>query len=133
MFYSKNPVLCAKIVNSDQFDKDLSAGTLPQYIFYTPNYTNDGHDTNVTLAGTYAANRIGPLLADPRFITNTLVVITYDESTVENVSNLIYTVLLGPAIGKKAGQLDNTYYTHYSLLKTCEVNWNLGYVDMPVI
>nr|CAG8562994.1 15041_t:CDS:2 [Entrophospora candida] len=122
---SKNPDLCAKIVSSDQLNKDIDAGTLPQYIFYSPNYDDDGHDTNVTFAGIYAANLISPLLADPRFITNTLVVITYDESTKENPTNLIYTALLGPAVEGKAGQLDDTYYTHYSLLKTCELNWNL--------
>jgi hypothetical protein len=34
----------AKIVNADEFEKDLAAGCLPQYIWYTANLINDGHN-----------------------------------------------------------------------------------------
>jgi acid phosphatase len=35
------------------FTTDLNAGTLPQWMFITPNMTSDGHDTTVTVAGTW--------------------------------------------------------------------------------
>ncbi|CAG8741047.1 34021_t:CDS:2 [Gigaspora margarita] len=34
------------IVNADRLKKDIEDGTVPQYVFYTPNMANSGHDTN---------------------------------------------------------------------------------------
>lgn len=58
-----------------------------------------------------------------KFPPRTLIVVTYDEDDY-NYHNRVYTVLVGSTI--PAGSSDTTHYTHYSLLKTVEENWNLG-------
>ncbi|KAG6808338.1 hypothetical protein H0H93_000245, partial [Arthromyces matolae] len=57
----------ANIKNFTLFQQDLAANALPQWIFITPNMTNDGHDTSVTTAGTWAKNFLTPLLSNSNF------------------------------------------------------------------
>jgi hypothetical protein len=63
----------AKIKNLTMFYEDLSNNALPQWLFITPNMTNDGHDSSVTVAGTWAKNFLEPLLTNDNFMNNTLV------------------------------------------------------------
>src|SRR6266545_536868 len=39
-----NPARCARIVPFTQFETDLQAAALPDYVWITPNMCNDGHD-----------------------------------------------------------------------------------------
>ncbi|KAJ3098519.1 hypothetical protein HK100_005087, partial [Physocladia obscura] len=48
---SKNSTRCANIVPATQLATDEAAGTLPNFIFYTPDINNDGHDTNSIFLG----------------------------------------------------------------------------------
>lgn len=60
------------------FYEDLKNNNLPQWMFITPNMTDDGHDTSVTVAGAWTRNFLGPLLSDKNFMQNTLVLITFE-------------------------------------------------------
>ncbi|KAI2602790.1 phosphoesterase-domain-containing protein [Hypoxylon sp. NC1633] len=112
--------------NLTTFYKDLEAGTLPQWMFITPNMTSDGHDTSVTVAGTWTRTFIEPLLKDKRFMQNTLVLITFDENETYSIQNRILGILVGDAVPcNLAGTTDNTYYNHYSEIATAEANWDL--------
>ncbi|KAK0614916.1 phosphoesterase family-domain-containing protein [Bombardia bombarda] len=117
----------AKSKNFTQFDKDLAANKLPQWMFITPNMTNDGHDTSITVSGKWSRNFLTPLLSNPKFnIDRTLIVLTFDEGSTLG-TNQIYSVLLGSAVpSAKIGTTNSTKYNHYSLIKTAELNWNLG-------
>lgn len=117
----ENPELCSKIVHSDQLKADVEANKLPQYSFYTPDMDNDGHDTGIAFAGRWLNRFLSPLLASQNFMNNTLVVVTFDEGI--KPDNKIYTLLLGDMI--PAGNLDNTSYTHYSLLRLVEDQFSL--------
>ncbi|KAI0553183.1 phosphoesterase family-domain-containing protein [Xylaria curta] len=118
----------AKTKNFTLFDRDLGADTLPQWMFITPNMTNDGHDTSVTVAGNWARKFLDPLLSNKNFNKDrTLIVLTFDESENYLGSNNVFTVLLGSAVpSSKVGTTDSTRYNHYSLTKTVEDNWALG-------
>ncbi|KAI0453004.1 phosphoesterase family-domain-containing protein [Xylaria acuta] len=118
----------AKTKNFTLFDRDLAANTLPQWMFITPNMTNDGHDTSVTVAGKWARNFLEPLLSNKNFNKDrTLIVLTFDESENYLGPNKVFTVLLGNAVpSSKVGTTDSTKYNHYSLTKTVEDNWALG-------
>ncbi|KAI0878654.1 phosphoesterase family-domain-containing protein [Hypoxylon argillaceum] len=118
----------AKTKNFTLFDRDLAANTLPQWMFITPNMTNDGHDTSVTVAGNWARKFLDPLLSNANFNKGrTLIVLTFDESENYLAANRVFTVLLGNAVpSSKIGTTDATQYNHYSLLKTVENNWGLG-------
>ncbi|KAI0405157.1 phosphoesterase family-domain-containing protein [Xylaria palmicola] len=118
----------AKTKNFTLFERDLAANTLPQWMFITPNMTNDGHDTSVTVAGKWARNFVEPLLANKNFNKDrTLIALTFDESENYLGSNRVFTVLLGTAVpSSRVGTQDAARYNHYSLVRTVEDNWALG-------
>lgn len=115
---------CANIVDSVAFDADLAAGTLPAYMYFSPNIDNDGHDTGVAYAGKWLDSFFSTRLL--KFPAGTLVVVTWDEDDYTE-ANQVLTFLLDPNGDIfKAGTVDNTKYNHYSLLRTVEDNWSLG-------
>ncbi|PSS18502.1 hypothetical protein M430DRAFT_19095 [Amorphotheca resinae ATCC 22711] len=117
----------AKIKNFTMFYSDLEANKLPQWMFITPNMTNDGHDTSITTAGSWARSFIEPLLTNPNFMSNTLVLLTFDETESYVSDNDVFSVLLGDAVPASAQNTSNgTAYNHYSILATVENNWDLG-------
>lgn len=112
--------------NLTSFEEDLAAGTLPQWMFITPNMTSDGHDSSVTVAGTWTRNFVEPLLEDDRFMNNTLVLITFDENSSYSIQNQVLGILLGDAVPSElVGTTDDNFYNHYSEISTVEANWGL--------
>ncbi|OAA57541.1 acid phosphatase phoa [Niveomyces insectorum RCEF 264] len=112
--------------NLTMFYDDLKRGTLPQWMFITPNMTSDGHDSSVTVAGAWTRNFVEPLLTDRRFMQNTLVLITFDENGSYGEQNRILGILLGDAVPQHlVGTTDAHFYNHYSTIATVEANWNL--------
>jgi len=116
-----NATRCANIVNSDELDKDLAAGKLPQYSFFTPNIDNDAHNTNINFAGAWLHSYLDPRLS--KFPPGTLIVITWDEDD-HTEENQIYTATIGSMV--KPNSIKTARYDHYSLLRTVEDNWDLG-------
>ncbi len=116
----------AQIKNLTMFSRDLEAGTLPQWMFITPNMTSDGHDTSVTVAGTWTRNFLEPLLGDKRFMNRTLVLVTFDENSTYARRNRILAILLGDAVPPAlVGTNDDTFYNHYSEIASVQANWCL--------
>ncbi|KAN0110208.1 acid phosphatase [Hyaloscypha variabilis] len=121
-----SPQRAAQVKNTTMFFKDLKDNKLPQWMFITPNMTSDGHDTSVTVAGAWLKNFLGPLLDDPNFMQNTMVLITFDENETYSIQNRVFSVLLGDAIpAELEGTTDDNYYNHYSEISTVEANWDL--------
>lgn len=58
------------------FDEDLKSNKLPQWMFITPNMTNCGHDSSVRVAGKWVRRFLEPLLDNPHFMNNTVVVLS---------------------------------------------------------
>lgn len=118
-----NPTRCKNIVDSAELSKDLAAGTVPQYSFYTPNMNNNGHDTGLDFTASWLYDTFLPTYLIPFNNTgNALLVVTFDEGVPAN--NRIFTVLIGSMIPQ--GYIDSTSYTHYSLLRLIEDNFELG-------
>ncbi|KAE8453302.1 hypothetical protein EG329_011369 [Mollisiaceae sp. DMI_Dod_QoI] len=117
----------AKSKNFTIFYKDLEAATLPQWMFITPNMINDGHDTSVTVAGAWTKSFLEPLLSNPTFMQNTLIMLTFDETECYICRNRVFSVLLGDAVPLSLqGTTNATAFNHYSIMSTVEENWNLG-------
>jgi acid phosphatase len=115
----------AKIKNTTIFQQELKENKLPQWLFITPNMTSDGHDTSVTVAGVWLRGFLEPLLTDPNFMQDTLVLITFDENETFTIQNRVFSVLLGDAVDPKlANTTDSTFYDHYSEIATVEANWD---------
>lgn len=73
---SSDAVKLSKMKNFTMFDRDLAANKLPQWMFITPNMTNDGHDSSITVAGSWAKSFLEPLLKNTNFLNNTLVLLS---------------------------------------------------------
>jgi phospholipase C len=118
-----DPSRCAKIVPANELYTDIANNKLPQYMYYTPNINNDGHDTGLKYADNYLRKFLDPLLSNSTFMNGTLVFVTFDEDNLLE-GNHIFTSVSGPMI--RPGYTDHTRYNHYSLLRTIEDNWDLG-------
>ena len=120
------PDRLARNKNLTMFYEDLQAQSLPQWMFITPNMTDDGHDTSVTVAGTWTRSFVEPLLNDTRFMQNTTVLITFDENHTYTQQNRVLGILLGDSIPHELiGTTDSNFYDHYSEIATVEANWGL--------
>ncbi|CAG8505453.1 8343_t:CDS:2, partial [Scutellospora calospora] len=118
------------IVNANSLKKDIEDGTVPQYVFYSPNVYNGGHETDLNHASQYLNNTFIPLIQSLLTNSRTLLVITFDQSNLllDSLTNYnhIYTVLIGPNVLKSMKHEDSDRYDHYSFVPTIELNWNLS-------
>lgn len=117
------------IKNYTDFDNDLKNNDLPQWAFFTPNITNDGHDTDIAFSGKYVTNWIKPLLNHTAFSKDSLIIVTFDENESFSKPNTVLAILLGDAIPDHLrGTTDSTFYDHYSNLATVQANWELPHL-----
>lgn len=116
-----------------QLSADLAAGTLPNFIFITPNLCNDAHDCPISVTDDWLKNLMGQLT--PALDAEGkpyLIVLTWDEGQGNHsccglppaAGGRIATILVSPQV--KTGFQDDTPYSHYSLLKTIETAWQLS-------
>lgn len=97
------------------FYEDLLSEKLPQWIFITPNMTNDGHDTSVTVAGKFCKRFLAPLLENKYFMDRTLILITFDENHTYHRANKVFSFLLGGAVPDElAGTVDHHFYVCFT-------------------
>lgn len=115
-----------QVKNFTTFYEDLKNEALPQYMFITPNMTNDAHDSDVSVAGNFLADFLSPLLKNEYFSKDALVLVTFDETGNYSEPNRVYSFLVGGAIpAHLKGTTDDTFYTHYSIMASLEANWGL--------
>jgi hypothetical protein len=128
------------IVPLNQLDTDLAANKLPNFSFIMPNICNSGHDCPPETADTWVNQIVTKLRASPSLGKNSLIIITFDEGNAQSTGSCcglgskaggqVATVLISP----KAHQafVDGTAYSHYSLLKTILIAWNLSDLGQTV-
>jgi phosphatidylinositol-3-phosphatase len=124
-----DPARCQKIVPFEQFQADLAANALPQYMWITPNLCNDTHDCPVGSGDDWLRTWVPQILASSAWQNNGVLFITFDEGD----SNLgccqyagggkISTLVISPLV--KKGFVSHLPYDHYSLLRTIEQAWGL--------
>jgi acid phosphatase len=118
------------------FIADPQTHPLPEYMFYSPNLDDDGHDptSNPQDGLKKASDWLRVFLttwlhfSDTTWVPKdeqmkrTLVIVTFDESEGNNKPERIYTVFLGAMVKP---QEITTAYNHYSVLRTIEDNFGL--------
>ncbi len=107
------------LVPFTQFAADLNANQLPDYSFVVPNLQNDAHDGTLNQADVWLQTNIAPLIANPQFQHNGLLIIVFDEADTSDSTHgggHVAMVAIGPAV--KHGFQSSTLYQHENLLKT---------------
>jgi len=105
------------LVPFTQFAKDLVGDSLPSYAFIAPNLCNDAHDCSLQIADTWLQTNIAPLLANPAFQADGLLIITFDESDNDNTrgGGRVFWLALGPKV--RQGFVSTTVYQHENTLR----------------
>ncbi len=119
-----NPGECANITDDSGLKDDIASGRLPDFSLFIPDIKNDGHDTGAAYADNWLSSYFGPLMKDPAFMKDMLLVVTFDEDDKSTAANRIFTALYGPSVAQ--GSVSDAHYTHYSLLRTIEDAYGLG-------
>jgi len=126
----------AFVTDIGSFIADPQAHPLPEYMFYSPNLDDDGHDpTSNPQEGlkksadwlrvflkTWLRFDDTTWLPKDEQLKRTLVIVTFDESEGGNKPERIYTVFLGAMVKP---QEVTAAYNHYSVLRTIEDNFGL--------
>jgi acid phosphatase len=124
------------VTDIGSFIADPDRNPLPEYIFYSPNLDDDGHDpTSNPQEGlkkssdwlrmflkTWLHFDEKTWIPKDEQLKRTLVIVTFDESEGNNKPERIYTVFLGAMIKP---QEVTAVYNHYSVLRTIEENFGL--------
>ena len=129
----KDPARCQEsVVNLDQLDNDLDSGNLPNFAFIMPNICNSGHDCDLQVADHWLKRMVEKLQKSNSLGAKSMIFITFDEGKQSNTETCcgltqsggrIAAVMVSPLAQPKFQ--DNSELTHYSLLKTILMSWDL--------
>jgi phospholipase C len=123
------------VVPLTELNKDIEAGSFPNFMFITPNQCNNSHDCSLAVADAWLADLMATLTpALDKTGESYLLVVLFDEAQrpdglgklLEIGGGRIPVVLYSPLVRK--GFEDSTRYNHYSLLKTISAAWGLPYL-----
>jgi phospholipase C len=124
--------LARSVVPFDELQADLDQGRLPDFAFIMPDICNSAHDCSSRVADAWLGKTVGAILGSPAYDASTLLVLTFDEgatnqgccgSSAGAGGGRVATVLISPLVIPRFR--DATPYSHYSLLKTILVAWEL--------
>jgi hypothetical protein len=120
---SRNNAQCSgQIVPYSKLMSDLDNGTLPNYVFISPNLCNDMHNCPIKTGDTWLSQNVSKILSSSAFTKqNSLLIITWDEGSAKD--NKVLTIFLGPAA--KIDYTSDEAHNHYSILRMIEYVWNL--------
>jgi hypothetical protein len=144
------------VVSFAQLATDLgSSDPMPAFSFIVPNLCHDGHDQpcadgepgGLESADAFLAHWVPLLTASPGFQKDGLLIVTFDEATMDDATaccdeptgpNTRSPGLIGPGGGRvgavllspfiRPGTVSDVPYNHYSLLRSVEVVFQLGYL-----
>jgi hypothetical protein len=113
---------CGHVVALSRLFADERNGTLPRFIWITPNLCHDMHDCSLATGDRFLARLLPPLLG--RLGSNGLVFLTWDEGTNDDgccrlaSGGHVATVVAGPGAAPRARL--RTPVDHYSVLQAIE-------------
>ncbi len=121
------PGYCAAHVQGlGGWNASVAAGTLPNYVFITPNMNDDAHNTSISYADLWLHGFLSPFLNSSLFASS-VVFVTYDSNASEggipaNGNGRVYFVAISPYA--HLGYTSQITYNDFNLLTTTE--WLLG-------
>lgn len=126
-----NPGRCRRVVPLSQLDAALQGGQVPDFVWITPNLQHDMHNSSTRDGDRWLASFVPKILASSAWRNGGVLFVTWDEGTTNDgccgVSGGRVPLLVVAASGKR-GVRSAIPHTHYSLLRTIEDAWQLGYL-----
>jgi hypothetical protein len=125
MYYTRvvsRPALCSRVVGLGRLRADERSGSVPRFVWITPNLCHDMHDCSVAQGDGFLSGLIPPLLRSLGH--RGLLFLTWDEGTTNQgccrlaSGGHIVTIVAGP--GARRGARLTTPTDHYSILQTIE-------------
>jgi acid phosphatase len=111
------------IVPLTSFYTDLANGTLPNYVWITPDVCNDMHDCSVATGDRWLENFV-PQIVNSAAFTNSVIFLVWDEgTTTTGGGGHVPLIVVSPRT--PAGYRSANPYNHYSLLRTIETAWGM--------
>ena len=131
----------ARCTNNDidysHFATDLAAGTLPKFVFITPNLIDDMHDGTIAQGDQWLAQEIPRIQASPQYQNGGVLFLLWDEGSL-SIGDDPPLLVISPLA--KKGFVSHTAYTTSSLLKTEETIMGVeplpcdpGYQSVPTM
>ncbi len=121
-----SPSRCSHLVGFDGsggLRRDLRAGSLPTYVWITPNLCDDGHDCGVAASDRFLASTVPALLRE--LGPHGVLVLTWDEGSSDRgccagaaAGGRIATIVAGPDV--RRGARVQTPIDHYGVLGSVE-------------
>lgn len=113
------------VVDYSQLDADIAAGTLPRYVFITPNMVNDMHDGSVAQGDAWLAREIPKIQATAAYKNGGVLFLTWDEGTSQSDDPPFIAV----SPNARPGFVSHVDYDTSSFLKTVQAV--LGLESLP--
>jgi acid phosphatase len=111
-----------RVMPLNQFSRDLTAGTLPDFSLVVPNLCHDMHDCSIRTGDAWLRGFVTPLLTDPS-LSQSAIFVVFDEPTAFVPSSAVPALVIGPLV--KPGSRYTAKTSHYGLLRTIEDAWGL--------
>jgi hypothetical protein len=120
----------AHVVPYTQFGADVAGGTVPNFVWITPNVCSDMHDCSVSTGDTWLSQNVPTILNSAAFKNGGVLFLVWDEGDTSagccsqaSGGHIAMLVISPLAI---AGFKSATGEDHYSLVATIEDSWSLG-------
>lgn len=114
----QQPTQAANIVPFTQFTADLQSGKLPNFSMIIPNILDNAHTGSLNQADAWLQQNIPQLINSPLFQKDGLLIITFDEGDITDLTNgggHVATILVSAKVKKK--YQSTTFYQHQSTLR----------------
>jgi len=109
----------AQVVPFTLFSRDIS-GSVPRFVWITPNMCHDGHDCSTATADAWLAQTVPTILATKAWKEGGVLFLTWDEG--EDSINSVLTIVIRPSATHR---VSSHAYNHYNLLATIEDRFRL--------
>jgi len=145
-----SPARMANIVDLSQLNTDLAAGTVPDYVWISPDQCNDMHGRGgpvsdscsfshvqdlISTGDAFLSSTVRAITSSSAWTGNSAIFITWDETDFPfvDVSGCCDAVPGGGPVvtlvishSDHAARTSNVSYNHYSMLRTIQDGWHLG-------
>jgi acid phosphatase len=114
----------AHVVPLTALASDLASGSVPDFVWITPNLCSDMHDCPVASGDTWLSGVVPALLNTPDFATSILFLVWDEGTSTVGGGGRVAMLPISPLV--KPGFQSTVSENHFSLLRTIQAAWGLA-------